>query len=174
MFAYNITNVYTFVFGRIIVNTMFSAPTLLNSCLSVNIMLNSYTLHIKYLQDAIDNVVKSVAGGEYLYNLKLYVVSEVPFKMFGPKVVVYNYVASGDVWGVKDANANIKGFKMGDKVVFTLTKDLRKMLSKNFEGETGKQYGGKVINFKGGEATIQLENSAVVDIPYANLTNLGQ
>ncbi len=137
-------------------------------------MLNSYTLHIKYLQDAIDNVVKSVAGGEYLYNLKLYVVSEVPFKMFGPKVVVYNYVASGDVWGVKDANANIKGFKMGDKVVFTLTKDLRKMLSKNFEGETGKQYGGKVINFKGGEATIQLENSAVVDIPYANLTNLGQ
>ena len=123
----------------------------------------------KYLQDAIDNVVKSVAGGEYLYNLKLYVVTEVKGKL-----ITYNYVASGDVWGIKDANANIKGFKMGDKVVFTLTKDLRKMLSKNFDGETGKQYGGKVINLKGGEATVQLENSAVVDIPYANLTNLGQ
>jgi hypothetical protein len=126
----------------------------------------------KFLQDAVDNVVKSAAGGEYLYNLKLYTIAETPFKLFGPKITYYSYVASGDVWGINDVNANIKGFKISDKIVFTYTKELRKFLNKNFEGEVGKQYGGKVINLKGGEATVQLDNLAVVDIPYSNLTNL--
>jgi hypothetical protein len=124
------------------------------------------------LNQCVDNVVKSVAGGEYLYNTKFYLVGEVPFKLYGPKVIIYNYIASGDVWGVNDGNANIKGFKVNDKVVFTFTKELKKLLAKNFEGEVGKQYSGKVINLKSGDATVQLENSTVVDVPYTNLTNL--
>jgi len=132
--------------------------------------INAYKA--KLINQTVDNVVKSVAGGEYLYNAKFYLVGEVPGGM-GKKVITYNYVASGDVWGVKDANANIKGFKVNDKVVFTFSKELKKLLSKNFEGEAGKQYSGKVINLKAAEATIQLENSTVVDIPYTNLTNLG-
>lgn len=124
------------------------------------------------LNQCVDNVVKSVAGGEYLYNTKFYLVGEVPFKLYGPKVIIYNYIASGDVWGVNDGNANIKGFKVNDKVIFTCTKELKKLLAKNFEGEVGKQYGGKVIGLKAGDATVQLENSTVVDIPYSSLTNL--
>lgn len=127
----------------------------------------------KYLQDAIDNVVKSVPGGEYLYNLRLYTVVEI-VKGFYKTTYTYNYVASGDVWGVDDGNANIKGFHNGDKVVFTYTKDIKKLLGKNFEGEIGKQYSGQVIGLKGGFATIKLENSTILDIPYANLTNLGK
>ena len=80
------------------------------------------------LNQCVDNVVKSVAGGEYLYNTKFYLVGEVPFKLWGPKVIIYNYIASGDVWGVNDASANIKGFKIGDKVIFTFTKELKKLL----------------------------------------------
>ncbi len=133
--------------------------------------INAYKATL--MNQTVDNVVKSVAGGEYLYNAKFYLVGEVPFKLWGPSVITYNYVCAGDVWGVKDANANIKGFKVNDKVIFTLTKDLKKQLAKNFEGEVGKQYSGKVINLKAAEATIQLDNSVVLDLQYTFLTNLG-
>lgn len=133
--------------------------------------INAYKA--KLINQTVDNVVKSVAGGEYLFNSKFYLVGEVPGGM-GKKVIIYNYIASGDVWGVKDANANIKGFKVSDKVVFTNTKECQKMLGKNFVGEIGKQYSGKVINLKAAEATVQLDNGTVIDLPYTNLTNLGQ
>lgn len=137
--------------------------------------INAYKA--KLINQAVDNVVKSVAGGEYLYNAKFYLVAEqIKQSSVGGKkapAITYSYIASGDVWGVKDPNANVKGFKVNDKVVFTYTKELKKMLGKNFEGEVSKQYSGKVINLKGAEATIQLENNSVVDLPYTNLTNLG-
>ena len=138
--------------------------------------INAYKA--KLINQSVDNVVKSVAGGEYLYNAKFYLVAEtVKNASTGGKkgpVVSYSYICSGDVWGTRDANANVKGFKVSDKVVFTYTKELKKILGKNFEGEISKQYSGKVINLKGAEATIQLENNSVVDLPYTNITNLGQ
>jgi hypothetical protein len=51
----------------------------------------------KTVNDAIDNVVKAVPGGEYLMNAKLYRVGK-------------NYAAEGDVWGVK-GQTDINGLK---------------------------------------------------------------
>ncbi len=127
------------------------------------------TYKAKLLQEAVDNVVKSVPGGEFLYNANFYTVVEVQNKLFGEPVVYYNYICSGDVWGVNDGNADIKGFRVGDEVVFTYTKDLRKELSKDFKGEMDKQYPGKIVTLKGGHAVIKLENGTIVDIPYSAL-----
>lgn len=129
------------------------------------------------LQAAIDNVVKSVPGGEYLKNLRVYVLfSGVSFRINGMrKDIAIDYIATGDVWGMKTDNPEIKGFHKDDNVVFQHTKDLRKIIGKkNFGGEVNKQYNGKILVLKGGSATIQLENGAVIDIPYSYLTNLGQ
>ncbi|HRO74549.1 MAG TPA: hypothetical protein PLP27_00190 [Crocinitomicaceae bacterium] len=125
------------------------------------------------IKDAIDKVVKSVAGGDYLYNLKIYHITEV--SGFMGKKVDYSFVLSGDVWGVNSADNNIKGFHKGDKVVFVYSRDLKKEIgTKNFTGEVGKQYKGTVIGLKSGLATVLLDNESVVDIPYSYLTNLGQ
>ena len=139
--------------------------------------INAYKA--KLINQTVDNVVKSVAGGEYLYNAKFFEVTETTAQKVkttngaSEAVVLTYYVASGDVWGIDDPNANVKGFKKGDKVMFTFTKELKKTLGKNFEGEVSKQYNGKVINLKSTEATIQLENTTVLDMPYTLLTNLG-
>lgn len=116
------------------------------------------TFKAKNLNGAVDNVVKSVAGGEYLANLRIYTVAE--FKSFSfKKDMLFDvyYVASGDVWGVKDDNSNIKGFHKKDNVIFTYSKDLKKAIgTKNFEGEIGKQYKGVVIDLKGAFSSVQL------------------
>ena len=139
--------------------------------------INAYKA--KLLNQTVDNVVKSVAGGEYLYNAKFYTVTETTAQKTKSKdgtsqpVVLTYFIACGDVWGVDDPNANIKGFKRGDNVMFSYTKELSKMLGKNFKGEVGKQYKGSVVTLKAAEATIQLENGTVVDMPYQSMTNLG-
>jgi hypothetical protein len=134
--------------------------------------INSYKAEV--LNEAVDNVVKSVAGGEYLKNVKFYWVQETTSSLFGKPVYSYSYIASGDVWGVKDANANIKGFRVNDKVVFTLTKQLQKAIAANFTGEVGKQYAGVVVNLKASVATVKLDNGTVLDLEYVVLTNMGQ
>ncbi|HNT81081.1 MAG TPA: hypothetical protein PKH65_10400 [Bacteroidia bacterium] len=55
------------------------------------------------LEQAIDNVVRNVPGGEYLKNVKIYVLNGKYFAV------------EGDVWGFR-RGANFKGFKVGDKV----------------------------------------------------------
>ncbi len=57
------------------------------------------------LEGAIDNIVKSVPGGEFVKNLRIYLVN-------GKKFAV-----EGDVWGLADNN--FKGFKVGDSVQWT-------------------------------------------------------
>jgi hypothetical protein len=58
------------------------------------------------VEAAIDQVVKSTPGGEYLKNVKIYWVST-------------KYLAvEGDVWGIA-VNANFRGFTVGDKVKWT-------------------------------------------------------
>jgi hypothetical protein len=59
------------------------------------------------IEDAIDQTVKKVAGGEYLMNAKIYQIIN-GRKMF--------YFCEGDVWGSK-ANISYRGFKVGDKVI---------------------------------------------------------
>ena len=59
------------------------------------------------IEDAIDQTVKKVAGGEYLMNAKIYQIVN-GRKMF--------YFCEGDVWGSKE-NVSYRGFKVGDKVI---------------------------------------------------------
>lgn len=55
------------------------------------------------IQRAVDNLVKSVPGGEFVQNVKIYVVNS------------YSFAVTGDVYGIA-ANANMQGFKKGDHV----------------------------------------------------------
>lgn len=59
------------------------------------------------IEDAVDQTVKKVAGGEFLMNAKIYQVIK-KRKMF--------YFCEGDVWGSKE-NITFRGFKVGDKVI---------------------------------------------------------
>lgn len=56
------------------------------------------------VEDAIDQTVRKIPGGEFLMNAKLYIVNNKYF------------AAEGDVWGKSD-NLSYRGFKVGDKVV---------------------------------------------------------
>lgn len=56
------------------------------------------------IEAALDNVIKSTPGGEYLMNAKLYRVGTL-------------YSVEGDVWGLTGKN-DIRGFKVNDQVVF--------------------------------------------------------
>ncbi len=58
------------------------------------------------LDSAIDHTVRNTPGGEFLKNVKFYLVIK------GSKRY---YVSEGDVWGVK-SQENFRGFKVGDKV----------------------------------------------------------
>jgi len=55
----------------------------------------------KNLQDAVDVLVKSVPGGEFIKNAKIFLVNNM------------YYAIQGDVWGVE---ASFAGFKKGDRV----------------------------------------------------------
>lgn len=132
------------------------------------------------LNEAVDNVVKSQVGGEYLMNVRFYRVLESnPKKPLEPKIT---YISSGDIWGQKIATQNIKGFSINDEVVFVYNKELKKILgdsklpvilgirSKIFpEGVINKQYRGTISDLMGAEATVQIKNGPILDIPYNNL-----
>lgn len=55
------------------------------------------------IEDAIDQTVRKVAGGEFLMNVKIYIVND------------KYYAVEGDVWGT--SNISYRGFKVGDKVI---------------------------------------------------------
>ncbi len=59
------------------------------------------------VQEALDYTVKNTAGGEFLANAKIYLLNGTYF------------IVQGDVWGRKTADADYKGFKVGDRVQYT-------------------------------------------------------
>lgn len=59
----------------------------------------------KTIQGALDQTVKEVPGGVFMMNASLYLVRGKYFAV------------EGDVWGIKQ-NADYKGFKVGDKVMW--------------------------------------------------------
>lgn len=59
------------------------------------------------IEDAIDQTVRKIPGGEFLMNVKVYLVN-------GQYLAV-----EGDVWGVK-SDIGFRGFKIGDKVVWKI------------------------------------------------------
>jgi hypothetical protein len=130
----------------------------------------------KTLNEAVDNVVKSQVGGEYLMNARFFLV-EISEKKGDnlQESSKFQYVLSGDIWGTKSVNNEIQGFRLDDKVIFTYTRALKKAMNgnKNFEeGEINKQYEGKIVGLSGADATIRLENGSVVDIPYNMLRKI--
>lgn len=65
------------------------------------------------IEDAIDETVRSVPGGEFLMNAKIYLVNG------------KYYACEGDVWGRKD-EISFRGFKVGDKVTWRVFKNYKK------------------------------------------------
>ncbi|MFM2037863.1 MAG: hypothetical protein RL432_802, partial [Bacteroidota bacterium] len=82
------------------------------------------------------------------------------------------YMASGDVWGTKSEDDNIKGFRKGDQIIFTYSKENKKLIGKVFEGELNSQYQGKILELKSASAMISLSTGEVVELPYTSLTKI--
>jgi hypothetical protein len=59
----------------------------------------------KTLDEAVTNLVKTVPGGEFIQNAKVYIID-----------ATY-YAVAGDVWGTTEMQ-NYKGFKVGDRVMW--------------------------------------------------------
>ena len=57
------------------------------------------------MQDAMDQTIREIPGGVFLMNATFYLVKGKYFAV------------EGDVWGIKQ-NADYKGFKIGDKVMW--------------------------------------------------------
>jgi hypothetical protein len=101
----------------------------------------------KSIDDAINQTVKSTPGGEFLKNVKVYVVK------------MKYYAVEGDVWGIS-GQITYRGFKQGDKV--TWKKD-----HEYLKGEITSLKNDKVCLVKadGGEKIIELSYD---DISKAN------
>jgi hypothetical protein len=122
------------------------------------------------LKESVDAVVKGVGGGEYLQNAKVYSVIEYVKSPGSRKLVPkYYYMTSGDVWGTNAGDENIKGFRKGDKVIFTYSKESKKYIGKVFEGVLNQQYTGKITELKSATAVIYLETGQVIELPYVLL-----
>ena len=99
------------------------------------------------IEDAIDQVVKSTPGGEYLKNVKVYLTGN-------------KYLAvEGDVWGIA-GNVNFRGFKVGDKVKWT---------------KLFKDYTGTIVDLKNDKAATVKRDSdqEIVEVEYNDLTKIG-
>jgi len=99
------------------------------------------------LEDAIDQVVKSTPGGEYLKNVKVYLTDN-------------KYLAvEGDVWGIV-GNVNFRGFKVGDKVKWT---------------KLFKDFTGTITDLKNDKtATVKRDSDQdIVEVEYNDLTKIG-
>ena len=99
------------------------------------------------IEDAIDQVVKSTPGGEFLKNVKVYLTGN-------------KYLAvEGDVWGIT-GNINFRGFKIGDKVKWT---------------KLFKDFAGTIVNLKNDKvATIKRDSDQeIVEVEYNDLTKIG-
>jgi hypothetical protein len=131
----------------------------------------------KTLNEGVDNVVKNQVGGEYLMNVRFYQVREVDPKK--PTQNQITFISSGDIWGQRKGNQNIKGFSINDEVVFVYKRELKKALGDNNllvllgirtklfpKGEINKQYKGVITDLMGAEATIQIKDGPMLDIPY--------
>jgi len=74
------------------------------------------------IEDAIDQTVKKIAGGELLMNAKIYLVKG-------------KYIAiEGDVWGIS-SNTSYRGFKIGDKVIWKVIGSFKKGIIKSLKDD---------------------------------------
>lgn len=88
------------------------------------------------IEDAIDQTVRNVAGGEYMMNVKIYIVNNKYFAV------------EGDVWGRIGSTVQYRGFKTGDRVtwkslgsyftgsIIALMNDEKCLIKTDYDGET--------------------------------------
>lgn len=109
----------------------------------------------KDIEEAVNYTVKSTPGGEYLTNVKLYIVNN-PWRF--RKEFRQTYVVEGDVWGFK-GELSMKGFKVGDKV---------------FWNSISGQSKGVIIELKNDkQAAVQIEGQEKIElVNYDRLTKL--
>jgi len=97
------------------------------------------------IDQAVNNTVINVPGGEFLKNAKLYTDGK-------------DWAIVGDVWGVKES-ANVEGFRIGDKV-----------LIKNSILNKEKFSNGEITGFKDRKTCIvKVGNGALKEISYTDL-----
>ena len=102
------------------------------------------------IDDAINNAVSNVPGGEFLKNVKIY--SDGKY-----------FAVLGDVWG-QPQFANVEGFRIGDQVLIK-----NSLVSKTLGKD--KFLKGKVTGFKDKKtALVQLENGEIKEVAYTDLS----
>lgn len=109
----------------------------------------------KTIEDAIDQTVRKAPGGEFLMNVKLYVVKD------------QYYAVEGDVWG-KPQNISYRGFEVGDKVTWK-----NKSLSAKF-GSDKDYLTGTVKALKDDKTCLITvdETKDVVELSYDDITKV--
>ena len=97
------------------------------------------------IEDALNRVVKATPGGEFLKNVKIYLVD-------GKFISI-----EGDVWGKVDGKENFRGFKKGDYVIYK-------------SGRRGKQ--GEIISLKNDKVCLFQEfgQLKIIEIGYDMIT----
>lgn len=94
------------------------------------------------IEEAIDNRVRMVAGGEYMMNVKIYVING------------KYYSVSGDIWGI--ASNDFKGFRIGDRVIVK---------------EFNSIYYATISSIKDDEKLIvKLDNGVLAEVKFDNIT----
>ena len=78
------------------------------------------------IQDAVNEVVRREPGGEFLMNVKLYSVE---------RSGSYYYAVEGDVWGGQES-VNYRGFKLGDRVIWSVRKNMKTGVIKSLKNNT--------------------------------------
>jgi hypothetical protein len=109
----------------------------------------------KDIEEAVNLSVKSVPGGEFLKNVKLYQVTRTfPYR----KIKRSCFIAEGDVWGLP-GEISMRGFKVGDKV---------------FWNSVAGQVKGTIVELKdANQAAIQIEGQEKIElVKYEKLTKL--
>lgn len=97
----------------------------------------------KTIEQALDQTVKKVAGGEFLMNAKIYLVKK------------KYYAVEGDVWGT-GSNIAIKGFKIGDSVLWK---------------KSGKFVKCKIIALKDDKSClVEMEDGNTLEAKYESVT----
>jgi len=105
------------------------------------------------LQDALNQTVRKIPGGEFLMNAKVFMVDEKYF------------VVEGDVWG-KPGEESYRGFSVGDRVVCKDKKLLRRLDLKN-----DIVFGTVVGLIDDKEVYVQLESiDRIIQLPYDRIT----
>ena len=97
------------------------------------------------IDDALNRTVKATPGGEFLKNVKVFLVD-------GKYIAV-----EGDVWGFANVEQQYRGFVKGDHVLY-------KSQGKNFKGSLTALKNDKICYFQ------EFGSQKIVEIGYTNIT----